>query len=408
MTSSPLRVIVVGGSLAGLFAASLLVRQGCRVTVCERVPEPLAGRGAGIMTHPTLIEALRRCGISEAETVVGVPIVGRLVVDRSGALVGTHPKPQVATSWGRLYSMLRASVPEQCYRQGMALESFVRHDGGVEARFANGEAIEADVLIAADGIRSTVRAQCLPDTRPAYAGYIAWRGLVDESDLSPATHALLFDRLGFCLPPGEQMLGYPVAGRGESIVPGKRSYNFVWYRPADASTVLPDLLTDAGGRRHEFAIPPPLIRPELVERIRAEARTLLAPQFAEVVAAAPNIFFQPIYDLESPQLAFGRIALIGDAAFTARPHIGMGVAKAAEDAMAIADALAGFADPITALSHYDASRQPAGSAVIERARHLGAYMQAQWRTPEERAMAEAFRTPEAIMRETAVPPPWTT
>jgi 2-polyprenyl-6-methoxyphenol hydroxylase-like FAD-dependent oxidoreductase len=99
----------------------------------------------------------------------------------------------------------------------------------------------------------------------------------------------------------------------------------------------------------------------------------------------------------------GRVALVGDAAFVARPHTGMGVTKAASDAVALADALAGAPDLDAALSEYDRRRRRFGSALVAHARRLGAYMQAQILTPAERAMAERFRTPEAVMRETAVP-----
>jgi len=207
----------------------------------------------------------------------------------------------------------------------------------------------------------------------------------------------------FCLPPGEQMLGYPVAGAGNSTRPGERRYNWVWYRPAAEQSVLADLLTDEAGRRHDVSIAPPLIRREIVARMRAEADALLAPQVAEMVHLTPQPFFQPIYDVESPQLAFDRVALTGDAAFVARPHVGMGVTKAACDAVAMADALRDADDVAQALRRYEEERVRAGAAIIVRARHLGAYMQAQLKTADERAMAERYRTPEAVMRETATP-----
>ncbi len=98
----------------------------------------------------------------------------------------------------------------------------------------------------------------------------------------------------------------------------------------------------------------------------------------------------------------GRIALIGDAAFVARPHVGMGVTKAAADAFALVEALENHNDLQSALEDFELRRLRFGEAVIRRARHLGAYMQAQILTDEEREMAERHRQPEAIMMETAV------
>jgi 2-polyprenyl-6-methoxyphenol hydroxylase-like FAD-dependent oxidoreductase len=238
---------------------------------------------------------------------------------------------------------------------------------------------------------------------PQYAGYVAWRGLVEERAVSPPTHADLFERFCFCLPAGEQMLGYPVAGAGNSTQPGQRRYNFVWYRPAAEGGALADLLTDQSGHCHEFAIPPPLIRPDVIARMRRDAEALLAPQFAEIVRLTPQPFFQPIYDLESPRLVFDRAVLTGDAAFVARPHVGMGVSKAAADAAVLADALSAPKSIDEALHDYEKTRIAFGTAVVARARHLGAYMQAQLKTELEREMAERFRTPALVMQETATP-----
>jgi 2-polyprenyl-6-methoxyphenol hydroxylase-like FAD-dependent oxidoreductase len=154
---------------------------------------------------------------------------------------------------------------------------------------------------------------------------------------------------------------------------------------------------------YENGIPPPLIAPAIVAEIRTVAGQLLAPQFAEVVAKTAQPFFQPIYDLESPQLVFGRVVLLGDAAFVARPHCGMGVTKAAADALALARWLSRY--PVAeALAQYAAERGEFGARIVQHARDLGAYMQAQLATAEEIRMAERYRTHEAVMRETAVPP----
>ena len=99
------------------------------------------------------------------------------------------------------------------------------------------------------------------------------------------------------------------------------------------------LLTDDAGVTHSISIPPPLIRKEPIAAMRAAAERLLAPQFRAIVRLIDEPLLQPIYDLASPQLAFGRVALIGDAAFVARPHVGAGVSKAADDAASLAKAL---------------------------------------------------------------------
>jgi 2-polyprenyl-6-methoxyphenol hydroxylase-like FAD-dependent oxidoreductase len=391
------RVLVIGGSLGGLFAANLLHRAGWDVQVFERVADELAGRGAGIVTHPALFQTLERIGIP-ADAGIGVQVLSRVTLDRSGEPVGSYDYPQVLTAWGRLYHLLKQALPAQRYTSRKHLISVEQKPGRVIAMFADGSLEEADLLIGADGIRSTVRAQFAPETQPQYAGYVAWRGLVEESELSANTHRTLFPHFGFCLPPHEQMLGYPVAGANNAMEPGRRRFNFVWYRPADEAE-LARLCTDESGKVHENGIPPPLISASVMAEMRAAA--ILAPQFAEIISRTAQPFFQPIYDLESPELVFGRVVLLGDSAFVARPHCGMGVTKAADDAAALTDLLneSGIDE---GLKRYDAARRLGGARIVTHARHLGAYMQAQQRTEHEREMAERYRTSEAVMKETAV------
>lgn len=400
MGSSSRRAIIVGGSVAGLFAALLLRRRGWEALVFERVPEALSARGAGIVTHPELSRILELAGAPPGAD-FGVPVRDRLVLARDGRVIARHDCPQVMTGWDRLWRMLRDALPDGAYRNGAEFVAMEQDDGGVAVRFADGGGAEGDLLVGADGLRSAVRGAVVGEIRPEYAGYTAWRGLVEESALPGEAHAALFASFAFCLPPGEQMLGYPVAGRANDLRPGHRRYNWVWYRPADEERGLRDLLTDVRGHTHSVSIPPPLIRPELIEQLREAAGSVLAPSFAAVVAATEVPFLQPIYDLESLRLAAGRAALIGDAAFVARPHVGAGTTKAAEDALALADALEG-ADVAGALRRYEAERRPAGQHILRRARHLGAYMQASLQTAEEQRAAARHHTPEAVLAETAV------
>jgi 2-polyprenyl-6-methoxyphenol hydroxylase-like FAD-dependent oxidoreductase len=398
------RAIVIGGSMGGLFAALLLRRIGWEVNVYERIGAELAGRGAGIVTHAELFDVLAIAGIDAKSASVGVSVPGRRVFDRSGRVSGELSFPQVLTSWGRLFSLLKNALPSHCYHHGKSLVATSERGDRVVVKFADGEQRSCDLLIGADGLFSAIRAQYAPQIVPEYAGYVAWRGLVNERDLSSRTRAELCDWFAFSLPPGEQMLGYPVAGPNEEMEVGQRRFNFVWYRPAAADHELPDLLADVDGVRHQLSIPPNKIRPEIIASMRSDADRLLAPQFAEVVRATAQPFIQSILDLETQSMLMGeRTIILGDAAFVARPHVGMGVTKAAEDAAALADALSAYpTDLPRALRNFNASRTEFGAAVVRRARQLGSYMQAQISTPEQRLLAERHRTPEAVMAETAV------
>ena len=395
------RAIVIGGSVGGLSAALLLRQRGWDVHVSERVAAPLSGRGAGIVTHPQLWRILDGLGL-DPRTDFGVAVRRRVTLARDGSVAGMVDCPQVMTSWDRLFRMLRGAWPDDRYSLGEELRSIDCDGAAAVARFGNGVVREAELLVGADGFRSTVREACTGDAAPLYAGYVAWRGLIPEAGMPERAHADLFGHFGFCLPDGEQMLGYPVAGEGNDLRPGHRRYNFVWYRPAGEADGLPDLLTDEAGHTHALSIPPPLIRGAVVEAMRRAADATLPPQFAAIVRATPQPFLQPIYDLESARMAFGRVALVGDSAFIARPHLGAGVTKAAEDALALAEALDAECDVPAGLVRYEARRQPAGQRIVQRARHLGAYLQAQRGTEEERRAARRHRTAEAVMAETAL------
>jgi len=393
------RALVIGGSMSGLLAALALTRRGWEVAIHERVAEPLAGRGAGIVAQPELKAALRALGL-DAGSDLGVDVPTRVMYARDGRVTHRLDVAQTMTAWDRVFHLLKAALPDTPYHCGKQLQR-VEQGAGVTAHFADGTTAEGDILVGADGIRSTVRQQYLPELTPLYAGYTAWRGLVAEQDFPAALHAQLFEDFSFCLPSNEQMLGYPVAGPDNDLRRGHRRYNFVWYRPASESEQLPRLLTDESGRTHALSIPPPLIAREVVAQMRAEAEDVLAPQFNEMLALCALPFLQPIYDLEVPHMAFGRVAVLGDAAFVARPHVGAGVAKAAEDALALADALEA-GDVESSLKQFEAARLSVGNKIIERARRLGAYVQADLKTQAERVYAELHRKPEAVLSETAM------
>jgi len=393
------RALVIGGSMSGLLTAIMLLRRGWDAEIFERAEGELAGRGAGIVAQPELIARLAAAGIDTKA--LGVAITTRKIFDGEGRVTATSTCPQVLTAWERVFRLLRDGFPAERYHRGRGLKTFTQSADGVLAHFTDGSALAADVLVGADGLRSTVRQQCLPQIAPLYAGYVAWRALLPESDFPPAIHRELFMLMTFCLPPGEQWLGYPVAGANNDLREGHRRYNIVWYRPAHETRELPQLLTDRTGVTHSVSIPPPLIRPEPIAAMRAAAERLLAPQLRDIMRLVGEPILQPIYDLESPHLAFGRVAIVGDAAFVARPHVGAGVSKASDDAAALAEALDAHDDVESALRHYEAERLPDNRRIIERARHLGAYLQAT-QTAEERARSAKHSIPQAVLAETAM------
>src|SRR5215467_14938591 len=228
------RALVIGGSLGGLIEAHLLRSVGWDAAVFERNTDDLISRGAGIGTHQHLIDILRRVGIAFDDS-MGVQVGRVLCLDRDGAVALEKETVRVMSGWARLHRSLREALPGDCYRLGHALARVDEDADGVTAVLADGSRARGDLLVGADGIRSTVRAQYLPEAQPVYAGYVAWRAMVAERDIPEAIRAEIFECYAFCLPDGEQCLGYPVPGgdndTANDTAKGRRAYNIVWYRP---------------------------------------------------------------------------------------------------------------------------------------------------------------------------------
>ena len=396
------KVLIIGGSLGGLLAANMLRSVGWEAKVFERVGDDLASRGAGIGTHEELIDIMHRIGIA-VDASIGVHPESRTCLDRLGNIQHTMPRPRILSSWGRLYRALKDAFPVADYYFGKSLASFTEDASGVTAHFMDGSTECGDLIVGADGIRSTVRAQMLPDAQPQYAGYIAWRGLVPESVLPPALHRQIFAHNIVCYPDGDAMTMYAVPGPDNDVRPGHRAYNWVWYHPVAANGG-PDGLaahcTDASGHCHGMAIAPVLIRPALLAEMLATARKALAPQCVQVIELTKQPFFQAIFDLASPRLYQGRAVVMGDAAFVARPHVGMGVTKAALDAESLADAIAESVDLDTALARYNTRQHLFGTRVVARACRVGAHLGAQATKPPTLWTAEErHQDPVRMMNE---------
>ncbi len=390
------RAIISGGSIGGLFAACALLRAGWQVDVYERTGVELAGRGAGIVTHEPLISGLEAVGANTKD--LGVQVNERVAYDSAGDRVRTLEYPQVVTSWDRMHRVLREIIPEGHYHLGRAIVGYQEAVDGVTAIFEDGRTEQADLLIGADGFRSAIRAQMLPEVKPDYAGYVVWRALAKEADLSEEVHRQVFDTFGFFIPNGTQIIGYPIAGPDNDLRPGHLRYNFVWYARVLQGD-LDDMLTDASGQRHEISIPPPLVRKDVLQRMEQDAATRLPTPFVEILKVSERPFFTPIYDHHSPVMGQGHVALAGDAACVARPHVGMGVTKAALDALALARHLEHGAIP-EALTAYSDERVAASLIAYERSQRLGGLI---FDGPEgENADGCSHPDIETVMRDTAV------
>ena len=362
-------IAVVGGSLGGLTAACLLADAGHHVTVYERSTAELEERGAGIGFLPATYRYLVECGgIRLDDVAVSTGHIRYLA--RDGSVAHDDQHSYLFSSWNTVYREMLGCFDRSAYRLSHELHTLEVEP--LTLRFSNGAVINPDLAVFADGIGSTARAALLPECRPQYVGYVAWRGVVPETHLSKTTRATLDDAITYFVYANSHVLVYPIPGRDGSVAPGERLINVVWYRNYLVGDDLDDLLLDANGIRREVSVPPGLLRAQHVAEARAVAAARLPPPIAEVVYAIDDLFVQVVFDLDVPRMAFGRACLLGDAAFVARPHAAAGTAKAAEDAWTLRDALAAHpADPVGALSAWEPGQLALGRSLQARTRDIG-------------------------------------
>ncbi|WP_426232398.1 FAD-dependent monooxygenase [Pararhizobium sp. DWP3-4] len=365
-----LRIRIVGGSLAGLFAGIMLQQAGHDVRIYERSRNGLAGRGAGLVGQNDLLHILRLIGCEHVAR-VGVVAKERIYLNPDGSIAQTVHMPQTQISWDFLFETVASRIASESYVLGRGVADVLDGNEGAQLVFQDGTRELADLVIGADGLGSVVRRAVNPqDHENRYAGYVAWRGLIPETSL-PAAAELLVDRFAFHVRPGVHVLGYLVPGSKGEMSRGDRRYNWVWFRKVAASA-LADTFTDHDGRSHGFSLPRDGLSDDRLQALRVDATKKLPPQFALAVGAVLSPSIQGIFDYEAPRMMGRSIVLIGDAAFVARPHTAMGVSKAAGDVMALSNCLASEIDLPIALHRFEAERIVVGREIVAYGRQLGA------------------------------------
>lgn len=390
-----LSVGIVGGSIAGCAAAVTLVHAGHRVTVFERSPGELEGRGAGIGTQLSVLRSLVERGLIDADMPYfhaegfhadGFPHVGRTTADeRLGHTAWVAPITTELLNWGDLYRSLRERVPDGAYRQGREVTSARMADRERPVLgFADESEEEFDLVVFADGYRSLGRRLLFPDAQLRYRGYVLWRGLLEETDLDDGEPLEgMMTRVGYS---GGYCVFYFVPGHAGSVARGERWVNWACYAPIPAQE-LPRFLTDRTGRRRTHSLPPSSVRLEEEARIQALARDNFPPYYGEIVAATRNTFVQPVFTAEVPAYHKGRICLAGDAGACAPPLTGSGIFKGMNNAIDLAEALAGHDDIDDALETWSARQTHTGERIVALGRRMEEALI--WSVPDFSRMDEA-------------------
>jgi 2,6-dihydroxypyridine 3-monooxygenase len=365
-----MRVIVIGGSVGGLTAALVLRDTGWEVEVFERSNSALESRGAGIVLHPMTVRYFIENDVL-AVAQISTPIGVLRYLERDGSTVKEGRCGYRATGWNTLYRALLQCLEPKRYHLGEALSGIEQEEGGpVRARFASGRQEAADLLVCADGISSTARSLLSPESLPVYAGYVGWRGTVPESELEEADLRVLGTAINYHVMAESHIVAYPIPGLDGALIAGRRLINFVWYRNV-AEEALAELMVDRDGTCRELSVPPHGVQDRFVAELRS-AGERLPPSVARLVRRAEDPFIQQIVDVQVSQMAYGRVCLLGDAAFVARPHAAAGTAKAAADAWALKEELvAAGGDLEIALPAWNRRQLALGRSLLARVQALG-------------------------------------
>jgi 2,6-dihydroxypyridine 3-monooxygenase len=369
--SERLSIGVVGGSLGGLTAACLLRDAGHDVTIYERSSRELEQRGAGIgLLEVTSRYLVERAGAALTDISIATGHIRHL--RRDGTVEHESAHRYLFSSWNTVYRRLLDHWRPSPYLLEREMVDFRERTGvGVDIDFASGTTESVDLLVCADGVGSMARARLQPNAAEGYAGYVAWRGMVPEADLPSDVAASLTDAITYYVYANSHILVYPIPGLDGSVTPGERLINFVWYRNYLEGPDFDDLMIDRTGLRRDLSLPPGSVSAPHDAEVRAHAAARLPAVLAAVVDATEQLFVQVVYDIEVERMAFGRVCLIGDAAFAVRPHAAAGTAKAADDAWTLAAALDSGGTLGGALSGWESTQLALGRNLLERTRRVG-------------------------------------
>lgn len=346
-------VLIAGAGIGGLTLGVALRRAGFSVRVFERAAS-LRPVGAGITMQTNAILAFRTIGLDAEVAAAGQAMKRGSILDWRGRLLGTMlvdemarelGAPMIAIHRARLQEVLQKALGPEPLTLGVQVVGFREEAGSVVARLSDGTEVSGDLLVGADGLRSTVRAQLLNDGNPQYAGYTSWRGVCEVPGI--ADTASTSETWG----PGLRFGVVPI-GQG-------RTY---WFATANAPT---------GG------VDAPDAHGELLPRF-GHWHTPIRSLIEQTPLTA--IVRTDIYDRPPVQSwAWGRVVLLGDAAHPMTPNMGQGGGQAVEDAVVLARCLASEPDLSAALTRYQALRVPRANFFVNQSRRLGEV--GQWKNP---------------------------
>jgi 5-methylphenazine-1-carboxylate 1-monooxygenase len=346
-----MNVAIVGGGIAGLALALGLHRHGICATVYEAVPE-IKELGVGITLLPHAVRELGTLGLLEEIKAAGIENrasgfynrFGQKLYSEARGLYAGYEHPEIGIHRGRLHAILYAVAKGRLgrahIRTGHQLVGLHQDAAGVDLMFKDQACVRADIVVACDGVNSTIRRQFYPEDRVAFTGINTWRGVTRRK---PILDGRTYLRVG-ALKTGKMVI-YPIA----DFEDGTQLINWVAELERDGSAAND---WNKGGRKVDVL--------PIFESFRFDWLDVAALiEDADTVLEYPMVDKDPI-----DQWTFGRVTFAGDAAHPMYPRGSNGSAQALVDARTLADLLAQLADPMETLKAYEAERAPATAAVV--------------------------------------------
>lgn len=363
-----MKVAIIGGSIGGLITGIALKKAGFEVDIYERSASEMQGRGAGLVIQPDLMEYMIAGGISSHQ-LFGVPATQRQILNDEGKVTHRYGNDTSFTSWNYLWKQLKDFFPAAQYHYNRQLVSLQPIENAVQGTFSDGKKITADLLVGADGYSSVVREHIFPGIGPTYSGYVAYRGLIPEAELTEDEVDFFSNKFTLYPYAHSHLLAYLVPGNHGELDKGNRQLNWVWYLNK-TKTELDSIMTDKNGVSRQFSVPATFLSTETINELHAKARKELPFVLSERVLQTTHPFVQVIVDMKVPKMYKDRVVILGDAASVVRPHTASGTAKAYEDAVALASALVRQKDLEDALRTWNAGQMSYAADLIAYGRRL--------------------------------------
>ena len=338
------RILIIGAGIGGLTTALALQREGINATVFERVKE-LHEVGAGLGIWPNAVRAFQKIGFSGLLEMIGKPATCSAILTWQGQTLSETPvekrfgTPIIAVHRADLQATLHKALGEGVVHMDAACVGFQQDDTGIRAQFADGQEVEGDLLVGADGLHSVIRSQLFGAAKPRYSGHTAWRGI---AHITPRQWYEQF---------ATETWGQ---GRLFGLVPLTQGRMY-WY----AALTTPEGMRDKEHGKKE----------ELLELFQSYHEPV-----ANVIEATEEcaILRNDIYDRPPlPRWSKGRVTLLGDAAHPMTPNLGQGANQAIEDAVVLAACLKAENDVIAALHAYEARRLKRTTRIVQQSRRMG-------------------------------------